>query len=255
MAFRVSPEFAYLARLVVGRPLGDVPPTLLPRCAFSAEDDVKLIANGAAITRKLMDAEARRRGLAYILGQVAQVVAGEELPADAEREIVTILTAYPDIASQIPVDAEHIHAYAARCWFLVQVIIDRARSSLDTNRIIQDSIAPPMSAIQHSQIAGVLFHNIGTVSVETLFRYVDAIEASCRNHRDNTAQVQHHVKHAAMVLEKALLEHPGVAETMSVEISSFCLSYPWVKKAADLYRLLSTTLEARAPSSSTHLSS
>ncbi|KAJ2833575.1 hypothetical protein GGI24_000797 [Coemansia furcata] len=104
-----------------------------------------------------------------------------------------------------------------------------------------------MSTIRHSQVAGALFHNIGVVFTSTLFRYLDAVEASCRHHQDNSAQVQHHVKHAAMVLEKALLADPSVAEQMAIEVSSFCLTYPWVKKAADLYRLLSNMLEKVPP--------
>ncbi|KAJ2438886.1 hypothetical protein GGF42_008143 [Coemansia sp. RSA 2424] len=250
MAFRVSPEFEYLARAIVGRPLGSIPRTLLPRCAFSTKDDVKLIADGAAITRKIIDAETKRKGEAYVLAQVAQAVAGEELPADAEREVATILMAYPDMVSQIPADTKHIQVYADKWWFLVQAIIDRSTSPLDADRVIMDAIAQPMSTLRHSQVAGALFHNIGSISTKTLFRYLDAVEASCRKHQDNNAQVQHHVKHAAMVLEKALLEHPSVAESMSIEISSFCLSYPWVKRAADLYRLLSRSLETHAPSAS-----
>ncbi|KAJ2899365.1 hypothetical protein IWW38_001020 [Coemansia aciculifera] len=243
MGFSLSPEFEYLARVIVGRPLVDIPPALLlPGCSFSTENDVKLIANAAAITRSLIDAEAKRKGEAFILVQVAKVVADEELSADAEREITAILAAHPDIASRIPADAEHVKIYAAKCWFLVQAIIDRSTSFVDINRIILDSIAQPMSTIRHSQVAGALFHNIDALTTDTLFRYLDAVEGSCRNHKDNDAQVQHHVKHAAMVLEKALLTHPSIAKDMSIEISSFCLSYPWVKKAADLYRLLSQSL-------------
>ncbi|KAJ2798276.1 hypothetical protein H4S07_005733 [Coemansia furcata] len=246
MAFRASPEFNYLVQLV-GRPLGDVPTTLLPRNAFNAEDDVKLITNGAAITRKLIDAGLRQKAERSVLSQVAKLTASDELSASVEREINNNLKIYPDIASQIPADTEHIQIYASKCWFIVLAIIDRATSPADINRVILDSITQPMSTIRHSQVAGALFHNIGAVFTSTLFRYLDAVEASCRHHQDNSAQVQHHVKHAAMVLEKALLADPSVAEQMAIEVSSFCLTYPWVKKAADLYRLLSNMLEKVPP--------
>ncbi|KAJ2755523.1 hypothetical protein GGI19_001578 [Coemansia pectinata] len=246
MAFRISPEFNYLAQ-IIGRPLGDVPTTLLPRNTFSATDDIKLINNAAAITRKLIDVGIRQKAEQYVLSQVAQVVASEELSADTEREISRILKTYPDIVSQIPADTEHIRIYASRCWFIVLAIIDRATSPVDINQIILDSITQPMSTIRHSQVAGALFHNTGVIFTSTLFVYLNAVEASCRNHQDNSAQVQHHVKHAAMVLEKALLDDPSIAEQMSIELSSFCLSYPWVKRAADLYRLLSSMLDKATP--------
>ncbi|KAJ2489543.1 hypothetical protein IWW37_003889 [Coemansia sp. RSA 2050] len=242
MSFRTSPVFSYLAQ-IVGRPLGDVPASLLTQAAFSIEDDIKLVNKGAEITRKLIDASIRRKAENYVLSQVAQLASNEELSADVEREISTILAKYPDIACQIPADAEHIQVYASKCWFIVLAIIERATSPADINSILLDSIAQPMSTLRHSQVAGALFNNIGIVSTATLFRYLDAVEASCRNHQGNSAQVQHHVKHAAMVLEKALLADPSVAEQMSIELSSFCLSYPWVKRAADLYRLLSSMLE------------
>ncbi|KAJ2687100.1 hypothetical protein IWW39_003181 [Coemansia spiralis] len=242
MSFRTSPEFDYLAQ-IVGRPLGDIPATLLPQATLSVEDDIKLVNKGAEITRRLIDASIRRKAESYVLSQLAQLAFNEELSADAEREITTILSKYPDIARQIPANAKHIQMYAAKCWFIVLAIIQQALSPADVNRTILDSISQPMSTIQHSQVAGALFNNIGVVSTATLFRYLDAVEASCRNHQGNSAQVQHHVKHAAMVLEKALLADPSAAEQMSIEISSFCLSYPWVKRAADLYRLLSSMLE------------
>ncbi|KAJ1884613.1 hypothetical protein GGI03_005782 [Coemansia sp. RSA 2337] len=242
MAFRTSPEFSYLAQ-IIGRPLGDVPTTLLPRDTFSAAEDVKLVTNGAAIARKLIKAGIRQKAEEYVLSQVAQVMASEELSADDERNISSLLNIYPDIISQIPADTEHIRTYASRCWFIVLAIIDKATSPVDINRVILDSITQPMSTIHHSQVAGALFHNIGAVFTSTLFVYLNAVEASCRNHQDNSAQVQHHVKHAAMVLEKALLDDPSIAEQMSIELSSFCLSYPWVKRAADLYRLLSSMLD------------
>ncbi|KAJ2004980.1 hypothetical protein GGI02_005917 [Coemansia sp. RSA 2322] len=224
---------------VVGRPLGLVPPALSN--TYTPESDVKLVTTSAALVRDLVEARRRQREQDYVLAQISAATANEGgLPADAARKIDEILTIYPDIASQVPTDAEHLGIYAASCWQLVLAIVGLATSAEEADRVVGASIVSPMSIIQHNNVAGLLFHNIGTISTTTLFKYLDAVEASCRQYQEATtsAQVQHHVKYAAMVLEKALLADHNIAEEMAVELSSFCLSYPWVKKATDLFQMM-----------------
>ncbi|KAJ1846589.1 hypothetical protein LPJ70_001965 [Coemansia sp. RSA 2708] len=150
-------------------------------------------------------------------------------------KLVAMLKQQPEILRAVPLDAEHVGMYAKNCWSVLVAIVDMAQSSSEANRIIQGAIIQPMGIVEHNALAQLLIDRVASISAETLFRYLNAVEASCRTQKSEPAQI-HTVRLASKVFNHALDANSALAETMSIELSSFCLSYTRVKDATDLYR-------------------
>lgn len=231
----------FLVGEIVARPLGELP-GILPPADFTIEEDIRIIAEGAAHACHLVKARAVARNEEYVLTQIKRLATQEEadqLPPDIWRNITRILTENPQIMGKIPADTADIRLYSTQCWDVVQMLADQTQDFERLNHIIQAAIVQPMSTIHHNHLAGIIFNRIELVSTETLFLYLSAVETSCHYSQQKdkrSPQIQHHVRHTIMVFEKALgTRREYIDQDILSALSSFCLSYPWVKKAADFF--------------------
>ncbi|KAI9499784.1 hypothetical protein BX070DRAFT_231473 [Coemansia spiralis] len=242
-----------------------LPPRPLPsmlQAKFTDEDDIWLVTSGAVQARTILANKRRKAQEEYVLAQLAKAEVEppesplESPPATAVNGsanngnsnalspqtmgcIVAILKEQPEILDKLPLTSPQIlRMYAANCWSVLTAIIAIVDSSDEANRIIQDSITQPMSVVQHNLLAQLFIDNISEISSDTLFRYLDAVEASCRLLQPGSAQQVHNVRLAVKVVSNALELNHSLADAMFIELSSFCLSYSWVKDAIDLYQRL-----------------
>ncbi|KAJ2713194.1 hypothetical protein H4R19_002374 [Coemansia spiralis] len=229
----------YVAAVVVGMPLGPLP--RLAAWAFAPADSARLVVDGIVRARALLAARETAERAQQVLAQLgAAAAAGTEGDAALDPQAMAVITRTlrerPELVRDVPLGAEHIRMYARNCWSVLAVLVEVAESAQEADRIIRCAITRPMSVVEHNRLAQLLIDTAPAVSAETLFTYLDAVEASCRALPAAGGAQVHNVRLAAKVLNGALDARPALAETMSIELSSFCLSYAAVKDAADLYR-------------------
>ncbi|KAJ2804952.1 hypothetical protein H4R20_002294 [Coemansia guatemalensis] len=218
-----------------------LPPAPLPRLfptTFTPEQDSRIVADGFSRARELLATKKKDTEARYVLTQLAKAASPETegaLDVQTVSQIVATLKAQPVVLKRVPLDARHIRKYAAKCWGVFEAIVDVTKDDEEADRIIRCSIAQPMSVVEHNLLAQLLIDRMPRVSTETLFAYLNAVEASCRTQPAGGAQV-HNVRLASKVFNSALDTNSSLAETMSIELSSFCLSYSQIKDATDLYR-------------------
>ncbi|KAJ2785424.1 hypothetical protein H4R18_000507 [Coemansia javaensis] len=216
------------------------PPHPLPRlfpgpASLPPDEAAQLVLDGAARARELLQARAADGRAQLAKAQLAKAAAGAALGPQALALVAAALAERPALVREIPLDAEHVRMYAKGCWSALVAIVGAADGAHEADRIVRCAIAHPMGVAEHNSLARLLIDRAAAVSAETLFVYLDAIEASCRAQPAGDARV-HNVRLAAKVFNSALDANAALAEAMAIELSSFCLSYAAVKDAADLYR-------------------
>ncbi|KAJ1728321.1 hypothetical protein LPJ61_004093 [Coemansia biformis] len=229
--------FEYIATAAVCRPPGPLP-RLFP-AAFDPAEDAQIVSDGIARARAQLAARERHERAQRVLAQLdaaASAETGGALEPQTMGLITRTLRERPELVRDIPLDADHIRMYAKNCWSVLEAIIDIAEGPQEANRIIQCSVARPMSVVEHNCLAQLLINKAAAISAETLFVYLDAVEASCRQQPATGGAQVHNVRLAAKVFNSALDANAALAEAMSIELCSFCLSYTRVKDATDLYR-------------------
>ncbi|KAJ2773158.1 hypothetical protein IWQ57_001433 [Coemansia nantahalensis] len=228
----------YVATVVARMPPGPLP-RLLP-VEFAPGDSARLVAEGFVRARALLAARESAERAQRVLAQLGAAAAAADSDAALDPQAMALITRTlrerPELVHKISLGAEHIRMYARNCWSVLVALVEIAESPQAANRIIQCAIARPMSVVEHNRLAQLLIDAAPTVTAETLFAYLDAVEASCRAQPAAGGAQVHNVRLAAKVLNGALDANAALAETMSIELSSFCLSYAAVKDAADLYR-------------------
>ncbi|KAJ2083839.1 hypothetical protein H4R24_000491 [Coemansia sp. RSA 988] len=228
--------YNYLATTAVCLPPAPLP-RLFPTTVAHAQDS-RIVADGFSRARELLATRKKETQANYVLAQLAKMASSEtEVALDVKTvsHIAATLKTQPEVLKLVPLDARHIRKYAAKCWGVVEAIIDVTRSDEEADRIIWCTINQPMSVVEHNILAQLLIDKMARVSTDTLFTYLNAVEASCRTQSAGGAQV-HNVRLASKVFNSALDTNSSLAETMSIELSSFCLSYSQIKDATDLYR-------------------
>ncbi|KAJ2667333.1 hypothetical protein IW148_000028 [Coemansia sp. RSA 1199] len=232
--------YDYIATTVVGMP--PAPLSRLLSVNFSTAEDARIVSDGISRARILYEQKSKLAQAEYVLAQLAKATfpgAGTALSPQTMARITAALEQQPDILQSVPLDAENIRMYAKNCWNVLVTIVSMTDNSSDVNRIIQCAIVQPMNIVEHNSLAQLLIDQTAVISADTLFKYLNAVEASCRVQQSGSAQV-HNVRLASKVFNHALDANGALAETMSIELSSFCLSYTRVKDATDLYRRIIT---------------
>ncbi|KAJ2610415.1 hypothetical protein H4S08_003619 [Coemansia sp. RSA 1365] len=218
-----------------------LPPTPLPRlfpATFTLAQDAQIITEGFSRARELLANRKKETQARHALEQLAKAALPETedaLDVKTVSQIVATLHTQPGLLKRVPLDTKHIREYAAKCWGIFEAIVDETEADAEADRIIRCSIGQSMSVVEHNLLAQLLINRMARVSSETLFAYLNAVEGSCRTKSAGGAQV-HNVRLASKVFNNALDTNSSLAETMSIELSSFCLSYSQVKDATDLYR-------------------
>ncbi|KAJ2162074.1 hypothetical protein GGF46_000949 [Coemansia sp. RSA 552] len=228
-----------LAATVAYLPVRPLPPLL--SATFTQADDLAIVANGIAKARILQAQKKQRVQRAAALDQLVQAAPasgeGSALGPRAMAQVSEALKEQPGLLASVQLDDKHIRQYARNCWSVLVAIVGMVGVD-QANRIIQVAIPRPMGVVEHNSLAQLLIDRIDNVSAETLFAYLNAVEASCRAQQQQQQQQQlvHNVRLALKVFNRALDANRSLAETMSIELSSFCLSHTQIKDATDLYR-------------------
>ncbi|KAJ1758985.1 hypothetical protein LPJ77_004072 [Coemansia sp. RSA 2523] len=233
--------YDYIATTVVGMP--PAPLSRLLSVNFSTAEDARIISDGISRARIIYEQKNKLAQAEYVLAQLAKAAvptSGTALSPQTMARITATLEQQPEILQSVPLNAENIRMYAKNCWNVLVTIINMTDSSSDVNCIIQSAIVQPMNIVEHNSLAQLLIDQTAAISADTLFKYLNAVEASCRAQQSGSAQV-HNVRLASKVFNHALDANSALAETMSIELGSFCLSYTRVKDATDLYRRILTT--------------
>ncbi|KAJ1663565.1 hypothetical protein IW140_004852 [Coemansia sp. RSA 1813] len=258
-----------LGKLSAFVPLISMPPRPLPSTLlanFTVNDDVQLVSTGAlkalCILEDNLKKELEDYALEMLTGAATEPAESPtETPSPVDNpptrsstnssnaispqsteRIIKILREQPKLLDKLPLESSQaLRMYATNCWAVLVSIIDILGDSRKTNRIIQDITVQPMSVVQHNSLAQLLFDHMPEIVPETLFKYLDAVEASCRLQQQGSMQQVHNVRLAVKVVDSALDLNNSFVDAMFIELSSFCLSYSWVKDALDLYRRLMTT--------------
>ncbi|KAJ2450695.1 hypothetical protein EV183_004101 [Coemansia sp. RSA 2336] len=203
----------------------------------SVAEDIRLVTGGIAYASTMLQQRAKQAQTDYVLAQLAtaaQSTNSASLSPQTMAQVIDTLEKQPDMLPPEMLDTEHIRMYAKNCWNVFAKLVDLADKA-EANRIIQGAIAQPMSIVEHNALAQLLIDRIDIIVPDTWFRYLNAVEASCRSQQPGSAQV-HNVRLASKVFNRALDANSALAESMSIELCSFCLSYTQVKDATDLYR-------------------
>ncbi|KAJ2509706.1 hypothetical protein GGI11_004528 [Coemansia sp. RSA 2049] len=233
----------------------------------TVDDDLKLLDLGAAKALDILNDKLKNELEDYVLEMLSKA---ETEPAESPAEtpypvdnptnwgsssinpsslispqamdrIVDVLKRHPGILDRLPLDSPRsLRLYATNCWPVLVAIIDIVDDPSKANRIIRDTIVQPMTVVQHNSLAQLLFDRMPEIEPDTLFKYLNAVEASCRLLLQGNMQQTHNVRLAVKVIHNALRINDSLADTMFIELCSFCLSYSWVKDALDLYRQLMT---------------
>ncbi|KAJ1801233.1 hypothetical protein LPJ59_000447 [Coemansia sp. RSA 2399] len=246
----------------VSTPPRPLPSTLL--LESTANDDVQLVSSGALKALHMLEDKLEKDLEGYVLEMLARAAtepaespaetpspvdnptsssrdAGNEISPQSMEHIIAVLKRQPGILNKLPLDSpQTLRMYATNCWAVLVAIIAILDDASKTNRIIQDIIVQPMPVVQHNSLAQLLFDHMSEIVPETLFKYLDAVEATCRLQQKGSMQQIHNVRLAVKVVGSALDLNSSFADAMYIELSSFCLSYSWVKDALDLYRRLMT---------------
>ncbi|KAJ1737567.1 hypothetical protein LPJ72_000384 [Coemansia sp. Benny D160-2] len=232
----------------------------------TVDDDLKLLGLGAAKALDILNDKLKNELEDYVLEMLSKAeTEPAETPAEtpspidnptnrgssinpsslispqAMDRIVDVLKHHPGILDRLPLDSPRsLRLYATNCWPVLVAIIDIVDDPSKANRIIRDIIVQPMTVVQHNSLAQLLFDRMPEIEPDTLFKYLNAVEASCRLLSQGNMQQTHNVRLAVKVIHSALRINDSLADTMFIELCSFCLSYSWVKDALDLYRQLMT---------------
>ncbi|KAI8323536.1 hypothetical protein GQ54DRAFT_310037 [Martensiomyces pterosporus] len=216
-------------------PVGRLPPLLVPSAGcLTTEWDIRLVADGMALGRQLLVAKARQREEEHVLATLSQAKAREIPPQSASR-VTRAIEDHPELLARIPLSDDDIQAYMANFRPVLSAVVCAIKDPAEADRVIRGSIVQPMNVMEHSFLVTLMMGRIKDVSADTLFKYLDAVEASCRVQLPKDTLV-HNVRLASKALSSAMDVDETVALTMAIELNSFCLSYPWVKDAADLYK-------------------
>ncbi|KAJ2851122.1 hypothetical protein IWW36_001373 [Coemansia brasiliensis] len=205
---------------------------------ISVAEDIRIVSDGITYAGIILKQRAKQAQTDYVLAQLATAALSTNstsLSPQTMAQVIDTLEKQPDILPPEMLDAEHIRMYAKNCWSIFEKLVDLADNKEEANRLIQGAIAQPMGIVEHNALAQLLIDRIGIVLADTLFKYLNAVEASCRSQQPGSAQV-HNVRLASKVFNHALDANNALAEAMSIELCSFCLSYTQVKDATDLYR-------------------
>ncbi|KAJ1965133.1 hypothetical protein GGI12_000978 [Dipsacomyces acuminosporus] len=228
--------FGRICAALTRLPAGALAPALAahPSANFTTEYDIKLVSDGMSLARKRLDAKARQRKGERALEALGQAKI-RAIPPQAASQIVAAMSECPELLAKTPLAVEDVQAYAANCQTVLSHIVGAMEDGAEADRVIRSSITQPMNVAEHNYLATLLISRIKDASTNTLFRYLDAVEATCVRQLPKDTLV-HNIRLATKVLNSALDIDSSFAVTMSVEMNSFCLSYPWVKDAADLYK-------------------
>ncbi|KAJ2549114.1 hypothetical protein EV175_004569 [Coemansia sp. RSA 1933] len=264
-----SNESAVPGKLLAFVPLVSAPPRPLPSTLlldFTVDDDMQLVSSGAVKALSILMERMKNELEDYVLDVLGRAEAepvespaetpspvdnptrsgggsgsnaGSVISPEAVEGVILALKGQPYILDKLPLSSSKtLRLYAANCWPVLVAIIGIRDDSRETNRIIQDIIVQPMSVVQHNSLAQLLVDRMSEIAPETLFKYLDAVESTCRIQQQGGMQQVHNVRLAVKIVGSALDLNSSLADAMYIELSSFCLSYPWVKDALDLYRRL-----------------
>ncbi|KAJ1951203.1 hypothetical protein FBU59_000303 [Linderina macrospora] len=222
--------FACWSGKFLSRPIGHLPPTL--HISFSADVDAKIVADGLGLAKsKYLPARQRSSAQRMLMDMLSSA---RHLSVREEMQAAEIVRKWPDLLGQVPLQDSDIARYCENCPGLLKQIVFGLADEEQTNQTIRTAIPQQMNPVQHASSAELILRRARDISPETLFKYLGAVEATCRVQTAPSSK-EFNVRLAAKVLNKVLDAHSDYAVVMAIEVNSFCLTYPWVKDAADLF--------------------
>ncbi|KAJ1947839.1 hypothetical protein EC988_005386, partial [Linderina pennispora] len=214
--------FASWSARFLSHPIGHLPRTL--HTTFTADTDAKIIADGFALAKNTYLPAKQHSSAQHTLLNALKT--GHNLPVREEMQAAEIIRKWPDLLDRVPLQDDDVTMYTEACPGLLQKMVLALPDQERANQIIQTLIPQQMNPVQHASSAELILGRASDISPETLFKYLGAVEATCRVQNASSSK-EFSVRLAAKVLNKVLDTHRDYAVIMSVELNSLCLTYPW----------------------------
>ncbi|KAJ1901515.1 hypothetical protein LPJ66_000738 [Kickxella alabastrina] len=224
----------HLATTVMGLPFGHLPKEL--RLDMSVDDSVTMVTEGIAKARVLAT-QAKEANGNHILDLFAKALDENAMTSETEAQIIALLKKQPELSYRVPTEPRHMQFILSRCPDLFDHITTSISDAKRLNLIVQNAISSPIPVAQLNALIRTMSRFANELTCETLFKYLDVLEATCRSQKKGEAQA-YTVRSVCVIFFLVIDSNESLVEQLFIPLSSFCLSYLWVKYAADLYRRL-----------------
>ncbi|KAJ1822875.1 hypothetical protein LPJ56_000508 [Coemansia sp. RSA 2599] len=224
----------HLATAVMSKPFGPLPPSIFPTTSVAA--DIQMITQGMQKARAI-EATTKRANENRVLSQLAAAMSKRALSSDSELDIIRTLRRQPELCDKVPADPAHMQFLLASCPGIFECLVSSVDGADKRNAMVQGALASPLSVAKHNALINSVIAHASELTAETLLRYLDVVEATCRVVQKAETRV-HNVRSLCKLFYIAINLNNALAEQVFIQLSSFCLSFLKVKEAADLYKRL-----------------
>ncbi|PVU97941.1 hypothetical protein BB561_000202 [Smittium simulii] len=107
------------------------------------------------------------------------------------------------------------------------------------NRLICAALTRPLTITLHNALIEVILVLPKELEVETWHRYLSTVDSTCQTQEHKSIAQMQNAKLACKLFYKFIHNKTLTLEKFKVELLSFCLSYVYIKDAAELYALVS----------------